>query len=620
MNIKNMALRNKTLNLNNLKLDLSKYGIYMLSGKNGCGKTSLIKRIVFDNNKNIVFNTKEHEECYIRDRHNLISYLPQDTISYSIKVSEYIVKTNKKVKEESIYELLKMFKMDDIQLNQNFQNLSGGEKKKVAIISALLKNTPYIILDEPTNNLDDKSVELLIDIIKELSANRTFLIVSHDPRLMFDKYNELHMENGIIYNKILDEASINNDSCSEIVPNFLKIAFKTISSKINWAIMMFYLILLLLCVVFLDIQFLRGYSTDVLPPKNTILTYKADYVYDELNKEYVSGAKIKINPQNHYNIINYNDIPKIANIKGVKDIVLYDFEYLTRMYFELVKGMSDKILNIISIPNIVYSNYSSIRNNDLINVLMDGRFPTDYSNEIAISENLLTKFFGFNNDQLSNALGSTIILDNVEYRIVGISYYDICYISYDKKQNYGFYTYEPSTYQEFIDRNMSYKEELEATPEEADELIIFTNDGQEELVLNQLMMQFPGENYVSYIYTKVWVKSFNTKFLAKITFITIMISALIGLVALFLYKNQLYIIANKIMDYENYYFTKKIKIYCLLIIILQFVIINLITTIFNLYYSKLSYVNNHIIIIGSIIIFLPSIIYTRWRLRHGWKV
>ena len=77
--------------------------------------------------------------------------------------------------------------------------LSGGQKQRVAIARALVKDTPIILADEPTGNLDRKTAlsifELLTDLKKEL--NMAMLIVTHDEQLAQSADSILHMQDGL---------------------------------------------------------------------------------------------------------------------------------------------------------------------------------------------------------------------------------------------------------------------------------------------------------------------------------------------------------------------------------------------------------------------------------------
>lgn len=65
--------------------------------------------------------------------------------------------------------------------NQKIQNLSGGEKQRIAIARALISNTSVILADEPTGALDEKSGKLIMNLFQELkSLGKTIIIVTHD--------------------------------------------------------------------------------------------------------------------------------------------------------------------------------------------------------------------------------------------------------------------------------------------------------------------------------------------------------------------------------------------------------------------------------------------------------
>jgi len=78
--------------------------------------------------------------------------------------------------------------------------LSGGEQQRVAIARALANNPEMLITDEPTGNLDSKSGEMIMEILKELyqKGERTIIIVTHDPQIASFSKEIVHIKDGQI--------------------------------------------------------------------------------------------------------------------------------------------------------------------------------------------------------------------------------------------------------------------------------------------------------------------------------------------------------------------------------------------------------------------------------------
>ena len=73
----------------------------------------------------------------------------------------------------------------EARTGENGVMLSGGEKKKIQIINALLMDRPITIFDEPTNNLDVDTVDWYMNVLKYLiRQNKLVIIISHDKRLI----------------------------------------------------------------------------------------------------------------------------------------------------------------------------------------------------------------------------------------------------------------------------------------------------------------------------------------------------------------------------------------------------------------------------------------------------
>lgn len=152
-------------------------------GKNGAGKSTTIRSImnmIFPTSGDITINNLDS----VKDNKEIkefTSYMPSDINFYdNLKVKDifnFCLKfSNKDYKE--VEDLAKYFELD---LNKKIYELSTGNKKKVSIIQALLKDNKVIILDEPTNGLDPLMQKKFFDLIlKEKKKGVTIFLSSHN--------------------------------------------------------------------------------------------------------------------------------------------------------------------------------------------------------------------------------------------------------------------------------------------------------------------------------------------------------------------------------------------------------------------------------------------------------
>ena len=183
--------------LNNINLNLEKGKIYGLVGKNGSGKTMLIRAMCG-------LITSNTGEIYVDGQRVGNGIYPKSlgVVIENISMFDYMsaLKNLKmlndisfnKIDESEIKAWLERFhlKADD---NRNMKKYSLGMKQKVSLIQAFM-NKPYlIILDEPTNALDEESVKILSNVISDANKNEgtTFIIASHDRANLDDLCDEI---------------------------------------------------------------------------------------------------------------------------------------------------------------------------------------------------------------------------------------------------------------------------------------------------------------------------------------------------------------------------------------------------------------------------------------------
>jgi len=169
-----------------LSFKISKGEIYGLLGPNGAGKTTTIKCILGllepTNGKILVFDKDPIEDdIYIK---NKIGYVSEEPLIYKSltpkELFDFIAsvrKLNKEKTESIISELLISLEANEY-INKPIAVLSKGNKQKMQIISALMHNPEFLILDEPLSGLDVRSNKIVKNIIKMHAENGGSVMLS----------------------------------------------------------------------------------------------------------------------------------------------------------------------------------------------------------------------------------------------------------------------------------------------------------------------------------------------------------------------------------------------------------------------------------------------------------
>lgn len=160
--------------------------MYAILGPSGSGKTTLLSliggldvpqkgEILFDK-ENILQKGLE----YHRRNHISLIFQSYNLIDYMTPI-ENVALTAKK----GILPLLKRLGLTEEEAKRNVMKLSGGQQQRVAIARALASDTPVILADEPTGNLDEDTAGDIADILKESAheLNKCVIVVTHSNEL-----------------------------------------------------------------------------------------------------------------------------------------------------------------------------------------------------------------------------------------------------------------------------------------------------------------------------------------------------------------------------------------------------------------------------------------------------
>ena len=199
--------------LKGIDLSIEKKEIVSIVGPSGAGKTTLLQimgtldkpdtgTICIDGIE--VEKLKEKELSRFRNRHvgfvfQFHQLLPEFTAIENIMIPAFIAGTPYRQAEERAKELLEFMGLTDRAAHKP-NELSGGEKQRVAVARALVNNPAVILADEPSGSLDTQNKTELHQLFFHLrdTFGQTFVIVTHDEELSRLTDRTIHMKDGRI--------------------------------------------------------------------------------------------------------------------------------------------------------------------------------------------------------------------------------------------------------------------------------------------------------------------------------------------------------------------------------------------------------------------------------------
>jgi lipoprotein-releasing system ATP-binding protein len=201
--------------LNKLNLIVEKGEIIVLMGPSGSGKSTLLNilgtldsdysgELIIDElpitNAVDLANIRRHKLGFIFQFHHL---LPEFTILENLLIPQMIADNYSNVPQEDTIDMLENIGLK-ARMNHYPNEISGGERQRVAVLRAMVNNPCLILADEPTGNLDRENSLKMLKLMTELKEKyqQSFIIATHDQSILDIADRVLYLKDGKIKKEI----------------------------------------------------------------------------------------------------------------------------------------------------------------------------------------------------------------------------------------------------------------------------------------------------------------------------------------------------------------------------------------------------------------------------------
>ena len=208
--------------LDDVTLDIHEGDFFALMGPSGSGKSTLLNLLagidrategrvevlgtqLATMNESQLATWRNAHVGYIFQTFNLVPVL---TAFENVELPLLLTKLSRSQRRKNVETALELVGLSD-RMDHQPRQLSGGQEQRVAIARAIVTDPDLILADEPTGNLDARSGEEILQILKTLNRdlNKTIIMVTHDPHAASFATHEQHLEKGVLTEQVVAMAN-----------------------------------------------------------------------------------------------------------------------------------------------------------------------------------------------------------------------------------------------------------------------------------------------------------------------------------------------------------------------------------------------------------------------------
>ena len=399
----------------NIEFDIGEF--VAIVGESGSGKSTLL---------NVISGLDSYEEgeMYINGEETS-HYRESDFEEYRKKYVSNIFQNFNLVNSYTVYQnielvlLLNGYKRKDVKKKvlelidkvgltkyrrTKTSKLSGGQQQRVAIARALAKDTPIIVCDEPTGNLDSKAAKGVINLLKEISKDKLVIVVTHNFSEIEDiatRVVKMHDGKIVSDKKVIETDKVKNVEINEGknigLFNMIRLGVRNTFNIVPKFILIFIVFL------FVTVSLLSVYGS----------LKKDEYEEGKIGENYffndTRDTRIVIN-KNDRSVITKEDFDKIKNIKNIDSVIENDILLDSNVWFETVDDSYYSVDGYLRDINMFSGNldYGRMPKEDNEAIILVNKYDYYFSEKV---DEAVKKTYYFNGDK-----------NEISIKVVGVKY------------------------------------------------------------------------------------------------------------------------------------------------------------------------------------------------------